>query len=526
VQVKTTHSEAFFLKSHVFDYLIVGTGLAGLSLALKVSRFGRVAILSKTAAPFGNSAMAQGGIAAVVSQGDTFEQHIQDTHIAGDGLCKHEIVENIIRQGPERINDLLNWGVQFDQLSDHNFSLHQEGGHSARRVLHIEDHTGKSIHDQVLKKCLENQDIQFFHDCIGIDLILDESTGQCWGVEAFDKSSGSKNAFLASSVILATGGAGKTYLYTSNWDGSTGDGIAMAHRAGALIKHMEFMQFHPTCLYHPTARNFLITEALRGENAKLINRQGIEFMLGIHPLGSLAPRDIVARSIDLELKKTGAECVYLDCTKMGEEFLKSRFPIIFKRCLELGINIAEKPIPVVPAAHYLIGGVAVSETGATGIKQLYAVGETACTGLHGANRLASNSLLECLATAHNCSEELLSSKRNTVPEQILRQAKNLVEAHGLKKKSEDELALINHLWDEIRTVMWNYVGIVRSNARLKRARERILMIQSEVEEYFETFELSSDLIELRNLARVSEIIIESAARRKESRGTHFNIDYP
>ena len=512
------------MKSHVSDFVIVGTGLAGLALALKCSAKGRVVVLSKTAKPYGNSAMAQGGIAAVVSEGDTFENHIEDTLIAGDGMCNREVVENIVKQGPERIKELTDWGVHFDKLPDKHFSLHQEGGHSQRRVLHVEDHTGKSIHDQLLKKCLENQNILFFHDTIGIDLIIDDSTGSCWGVIALDKQTGNQISFLAANVILATGGAGKTYLYTSNWDGATGDGIAMAYRAGAPIKHMEFMQFHPTCLYHPRDRNFLITEALRGEKAKLTNKNGVEFMTSIHALGSLAPRDIVARSIDFELKKTGAECVFLDCTHMSEEFLESRFPIIFKRCKELGIDISKQPIPVVPAAHYLIGGISVDVSGTTSIPQLYAVGETACTGLHGANRLASNSLLECLALANNCYVKLQKNAAVEIPTAILRQTDLLLDRLNTKTKTEDELALINHLWFEIRTVMWNYVGIVRSNARLKRARERIHMIQAEINEYFGSFELSSDLIELRNLAQVSELIIEQASRRKESRGTHFNID--
>lgn len=510
-------------KTHLqTDILIVGSGLAALAFALKVaSEKKKVLILTKEKVQDTNSAMAQGGIAAVALKEDSFDSHVEDTLIAGAGLCDKDAVRNIIEQAPERIQDLIDWGVLFDQ------TLVREGGHSHRRIYHFEDQTGLHIHKQLLMRVLQHPHIQIMENCMGVDLILnkqidpsDISPTQCTGIYAYNKATSEVFAVSAKITVLATGGAGKVYLYTSNWEGATGDGIAMAYRAGARVTNLEFMQFHPTCLFHPESRNFLISEALRGEGGELVNSEGIAFMKKYHPLGSLAPRDIVARSIDAEMKKTGKPCVFLDITHQPREFLQERFPAIAQRCSELGIDIATQPLPVVPAAHYLCGGVLTNLSGQTDVLHLFAIGETACTGLHGANRLASNSLLECLAMAHNCALTLeknwstISHYPLPPPEWIKPQEKN-----------EDELIVISHMWDEIRRLMWNYVGIVRSNKRLDRAQHRLQNIVQEVKEYYSNFQLNSDLIELRNIAIVADLTIECALRRKESRGIHYNLDF-
>ncbi|XGC80203.1 L-aspartate oxidase [Bdellovibrio bacteriovorus] len=521
------------MSTHRCDVLIVGSGTAGLALALKLSSYGKVIVLAKESAGGTNSAMAQGGISAVMSEEDSFDSHIQDTIIAGAGLCKETVVTNYVKQAPERIHDLINWGVNFDvrkkgSEESNEIDLTREGGHSFRRILHFEDQTGLEIHRTLLARVRENPNIQMMERFYAIDLIVnkevdpdDMSPVTCIGCYALNKETGEVHTFLAKNTALATGGAGKVYLYTSNWAGASGDGIAMAYRVGARISNLEFMQFHPTCLYHRESRNFLISEALRGEGGELIDAQGNPFMHKYHRLGSLAPRDVVARGIDNEMKKTGAPCVYLDMTKLDREFLKSRFPTIFAKCLEFGIDMSTQPIPVVPAAHYLCGGVVTDMNGQTDIPGLWAVGETACTGLHGANRLASNSLLECLTTAHNCAEQLKLHK---------------AEAHFYTKEpkpwthpqeaNDDEMIVINHMWDEIRRLMWNYMGIVRSNKRLERAQHRLKNILAETKEYYSHMKIHSDILELRNIATVADLSVECALRRHESRGIHYNIDYP
>jgi L-aspartate oxidase len=521
------------------DVLIIGSGLAGLALALKLSPHSKVLILSKSKAPDTNTNMAQGGIAAVMAEEDSFESHIQDTLTAGAGLCKESVVRNFIEQAPDRIDDLISWGVHFDlrkeagsldttvSLED-SVDLTREGGHSYRRILHFEDQTGHEVHKSLLNRVHQNSNIEILEDFFAIDLIMnkqintyDMGPARCEGAYALNKTTGQVDALLGKATVLATGGAGKVYLYTSNWSGATGDGIAMAYRAGARIANLEFMQFHPTCLFHPDARNFLISEALRGEGGELINARGEAFMKKHHPLGSLAPRDIVARSIDAEMKKTGAPCVYLDMTMLDAAFLRKRFPAIYNKCLEYGIDLTKTPIPVVPAAHYLCGGVLTNADGQTDLPGLFALGETACTGLHGANRLASNSLLECLCMAHNASVILKAEMPS-----LKVSSKDPEEWSYPSESNVDEMIVISHMWEEIRRLMWNYVGIVRSTKRLKRAQSRLKNIMSEVKEYYSNFNIHGDIIELRNIALVAELSVECALRRKESRGIHYSLDYP
>jgi L-aspartate oxidase len=508
------------------DFLIIGSGVAGLAYALKVADLGKVTIIAKKDVVATNSSMAQGGIAAVFAADDSFEKHISDTLSAGAGLCREDIVRMVIEQAPDRISDLMKWGVKFDGGED--LDLTKEGGHSTRRVLHVRDQTGKAIHQSLLKKCIDHPNIEILDNHFAIDLITNRKINpasvepiECLGCYVLDIRTGIVHSLQSRAVILATGGAGKVYLYTTNWAGATGDGIAMAHRVGARVANLEFMQFHPTCLFHPKANTFLITEALRGEGAELINGRGEAFMAKYASLGSLAPRDIVARSIDAEMKKTGAECVFLDTPKLSEKFLKSRFPRIYERCLELGIDITRQPVPVVPAAHYLCGGVLIDEWGRTDVHRLFAVGETACSGLHGANRLASNSLLECVAFAHQGAEYIRSHLQDY---QFSEVKVPLWVYHG--NQDQDEMVVIHHMWDEIRHLMWNYVGIVRSNKRLERAKTRIQNILNEIQDYYWNFQVHPDILELRNIALVAQLSIACALKRKESRGIHFNIDYP
>jgi L-aspartate oxidase len=515
------------------DILIIGSGLAGLSLALKLPKNLNITIAAKEGAPDTNTAMAQGGIAAVLSEEDSFESHIQDTLVAGAGLCKIETVNNIVRQAPDRIKELIDWGVHFDVRKDDateasEIDLTREGGHSFRRILHHEDQTGQEVHRQLLHQVRDRKNIQILEHHLAIDLIVskqidpyDLNPTRCVGGYFLDKQKGEVVAISSRTTILATGGAGKVYLYTTNWSGATGDGIAMAYRAGARVANLEFMQFHPTCLFHRESRNFLISEALRGEGGELVDREGHAFMRKYHTLGALAPRDIVARSIDAEMKKSGAPCVYLDMTKLRADFVKNRFPSIYARCLEFGIDITKEPIPVVPAAHYLCGGVLTDVNGRTDINGLWAIGETGCNGLHGANRLASNSLLECLATAHNCAEDM-AKNWSAYPYY----PKDPPEWVYPKESNADEMIVIHHMWEEIRRLMWNYVGIVRSDKRLLRAQNRLRNILSEVREYYSNFQIHSDIIELRNIAIVADLSVECALRRKESRGIHYNLDYP
>ncbi len=510
------------------DFLVIGSGLAGLAFALKSAHLGSVTIITKDKASSANTSWAQGGIAAVLSPEDSFESHINDTLHAGAGLCDYSVVADCICQAPDRIQDLINWGMHFDLTKDGTkIDLTLEAAHSFRRVLHFEDHTGREIHKTLLNQCQKHPNIVILEDHFAVDLIVnkqadpsDMSSPRCIGAYVLHRSTEEITAFLAKATILSGGGAGKVYLYTSNWSGSTGDSIAMAYRAGARVGNLEFMQFHPTVLYHQDSRNFLISEALRGEGGQLVNAKGESFMDKYHELGSLAPRDIVARGIDAEMKKTGATCVFLDMRRYPREFLQTRFPAIFQRCLEYGIDMSNTVIPVVPAAHYLCGGVVTDQAGQSDLQCLWVLGESACTGLHGANRLASNSLLECLAMAHNAIMEI-----SIIYSQLELSKKAPPPWEYPSESNADEMIVITHMWDEIRTLMWNYVGIVRSNKRLERAAHRLQNILSEVRDYYSHFKISSDIIELRNIAIVAHLTVECARRRRESRGIHYNIDY-
>ena len=507
------------------DILIIGTGIAALAHALKINSDKKILILTKDKISSTNSAMAQGGIAAVVDKADSFEKHIEDTMIAGAGLCRNEAVRNFVGQAPDRIHDLLNWGVNFDE------NLTREGGHSFRRILHFEDQTGAEIHQKLWQQIQNKKNIKILENHFAIDLLINKkiepsTTGPTCVIGAYvlDKISNHVKLIKATVTILATGGAGKVYLYTSNWSGATGDGLAMAYRAGARVSNLEFMQFHPTCLYHKDSRNFLITEAIRGEGGELINSLGEAFMKKHHHLGSLAPRDIVARGIDAEIKKTGESCVYLDISHKPIEFLKSHFPHIFTKCLDYGIDMSKEPIPVVPAAHYLCGGVLTDINGQTDLIGLYAIGETACTGFHGANRLASNSLLECLAMAHNCADHIQKNWSNLITQtQINTEPKPWAKPENT---DTDEMIVISHMWDEIRRLMWNYVGIVRSTKRLERAQHRLNNILHEVKEYYSNMKIHPDIIELRNIALVADLTVKCALQRHESRGIHYCLDFP
>lgn len=507
------------------EVLVLGSGLAGLVLALKLADRQNVILCTKTDVRTTNSAMAQGGIASVTAIDDSFDRHLQDTLSAGAGLCRPEVVREIVEQGPDRIQDLMKWGVEFDVDEGNNVDLTREGGHSARRILHVADHTGLAIHSHLLNLVLAHPNITVLENHYAVDLVLNihaqpRAVGprRCIGAYVLTPK-GEVISIRANATFLATGGAGKVYLYTSNWSGATGDGIAMAYRAGCRVANLEFMQFHPTCLYHPHARNFLISEALRGEGGELVNAKGQAFMKNYSPQGSLAPRDIVARSIDAEMKKSGAECVYLDMTSKGRDFLIKRFPVIYKKCLDLGIDMASRPIPVVPAAHYLCGGVVAGADGATDVSGLFALGETACTGLHGANRLASNSLLECLAVSHSAAETFTRSEFRA-PEM------EIPEWRYSHLSNADEMTIIPIMWDEIRRLMWNYVGIVRTDKRLERAASRLQTIQKEIGEYYSAFKTHTDIEELRNIACVAQLTIRCALARRESRGIHFNLDCP
>lgn len=516
------------------DYLVIGTGIAGLSFALEAAKSGKVAIVTKKEKREASTNYAQGGIASVFNLDDSFDLHIEDTLKSGDGLCNREIVEMVVKNGPAMINELIEMGVNFSrQKEDNGLELGMEGGHSRRRIVHTKDKTGSEVERVLLNRVEENKNITIYEDHMAIDLITisklirrgiikSETKESCWGAYVLDAESGEVITFHAKVTVLAAGGVGKIYLYTSNPDIASGDGIAMGYRAGVKAANMEFVQFHPTCLFHPHAKNFLVSEAVRGEGGILLNGRGERFMEKYHPLKDLAFRDIVARSIDMELKKSGNDCVYLDISHRPEEFVKDRFPHIYENCLKYQIDITKEPIPVVPAAHYMCGGLLTDENGRTNISNLYAIGEVACTGLHGANRLASNSLIEALVFARKAvvrSMQDLENNRN-IPF-----AKPPIWETGIATDSE-EMVVVTHNWEEIRRLMWNYVGIVRTNRRLARARARIENIQSEIKEYYWNFTVTRDLLELRNLALVGELIITCATLRKESRGLHYNLDCP
>ncbi len=511
------------------DFLVIGSGIAGLFYAFKAAAHGSVAVVTKKTSTESNTNYAQGGIASVMSREDTFELHLRDTLAAGAGLCREEVVRTIVEEGPERIAELIQLGMHFSERADpdrpgqHELDLGREGGHSKRRILHAKDMTGREVERALLAAAARQPNIRFFENHISIDLITTSKLGlpgpnRCLGAYVLDKRTDQVRTFVARQVALATGGCGKVYLYTTNPDIATGDGVAMAYRAGTGVANMEFIQFHPTCLYHPKAKSFLISEAVRGEGAVLRTFGGREFMDAHHPLKSLAPRDIVARAIDSEMKRSGSDHVYLDITHRPAPFIIQRFPNIYRTCLELGLDITKEMIPVVPAAHYQCGGVITDVDGQTEIAGLQAIGEVACTGLHGANRLASNSLLEALVCSHRAARRAIDLPP---PVNVPIPKWQSGPAHN-----PDELVVISHLWDEIRRLMWDYVGIVRTNKRLQRAEKRLQNLQAEIRDYYWDFVVTSDLLELRNIATVAELIVTCAIQRPESRGLHFNLDYP
>ncbi len=516
------------------DCLIIGSGIAGLSLAIKLSEKFEVAVLTKKGASNTATNLAQGGIACVMAEDDSFWLHEKDTLSAGDGLSHEDIVSLIVKSAPQVIDELVQLGVDFTKDKDNpdRFDLAREGGHCRRRILHVEDFTGRAIQRALLNRIKGLSNIHLYEDHIAIDLITKGKIKgggpripgeRCIGAYVLDSATGEIHTFLSPVTVLATGGAGKVYLYTSNPDVATGDGIAMAYRAGARIANLEFVQFHPTCLYHPMAKNFLISEALRGEGAKLIDDNGNDFMKEYDPVNKdLACRDVVARAIDTELKRTGKDCVYLDITHRGKDFITRRFPNIYNACLAFGIDMTVEPIPVVPAAHYMCGGVVTDECAETDIKGLFAIGECACTGLHGANRLASNSLLEGLVMAngvYNRLKDRFSDLKSTlIPPVPAWDPGGAVDM--------DEAVLISYNWDMIRRLMWHYVGIVRNDRRLSLAQKKLEPVMEEINEHYWSYILTRDFVELRNLAQVASLIIQSAMMRKESRGGHFNQDYP
>ena len=504
-----------------FDILVIGSGLAGQTAALRLAKTHKVGLISKRSLEDSASSWAQGGIAAVLDDKDSIEAHISDTITAGAFLNDPKATRFVIENGRRAIDWLIEQGVPFTRDTT-GYHLTREGGHSARRVIHVADATGLSVQTTLTQKVRANPNITVLERHIAVDLITGEKLGlkdnRCYGAYALNSDSGEVRTICASHTLIATGGAGKVYLYTTNPDTSTGDGIAMAWRAGCTIANMEFIQFHPTCLYHPEAKSFLISEAVRGEGGQLLLPNGTRFMPNHDPRGELAPRDVVARAIDFEMKKRGLDCVYLDISHKPAAFLKEHFPNILARCLELGIDITREPIPVVPAAHYTCGGIVVDQRARTSIPGLYVAGEASCTGLHGANRLASNSLLECIVYAEAAVNDILAQPEVTLPK--------LPEWDASRVSDPDEEIVISHNWDELRRFMWGYVGIVRTNKRLQRAQHRIHLLSREIEEYYSNFRVSHDLIELRNLVVTADLIVRCALKRHESRGLHFNRDYP
>ncbi len=510
------------------DFLVIGSGIAGLSYALQVAPYGSVVIVTKKTKAEATTNYAQGGIAAALSTLDS--THVYDTLASGYDLCHEEVVRMVVSEGPSAIQRLIDWGVQFSRKDGNQFDLTREGGHSERRILHHRDTTGAEIERALLEAVKQNPRIEVLEHHAAIDLITNRQSDnplRCLGAYVLDEKTGVIKSIGARTTLLATGGAGKVYLYTSNPDIATGDGMAMAYRAGARMANLEFVQFHPTCLYHPEAKSFLISEALRGEGGILRLQSGETFMEKYHSMKELAPRDVVARAIDTELKTTGHDYVLLDLTHKTSSFIQERFPNIYQRCLQYGIDITRQPMPVVPAAHYFCGGVMTDIEGKTNIEGLYAVGEVACTGLHGANRLASNSLLEAVVFANRAAQ---ASTKDLPPSPLLikegARGRSLPDWNPGTAVDSDENVVITQNWDEIRRLMWNYVGIVRSNKRLLRARSRMDLLMEEINQFYWNFKITSDLLELRNIATVADLIIRCALSRKESRGLHYNIDYP
>ncbi|ADH86714.1 L-aspartate oxidase [Desulfurivibrio alkaliphilus] len=526
------------------DFLIIGSGISGLSFALKAARLGRVTLVTKKKRLDTATNLAQGGIAAVLSPEDSFAAHIADTLTAGAGLCHQEVVEMVVETGPTRVRELMAMGVAFQQGSKpgEELDLGREGGHSARRIAHTMDRTGSSIEESLLQQAAAEPNITILENHLAVDLLLAskaENKGvsgsksaadpsgapffdRCLGAYVLNRQSGKVETWQARVTVLCTGGTGKVYLYTTNPDIATGDGIAMAYRAGARVANLEFVQFHPTCLYHPRVKNFLISEAVRGEGGRLVDGRGRPFMGKYDPRGDLATRDAVARAIDLEMKTSGEDCVFLDISHQPADFLKTRFPTIYQTCLNLGIDITREPIPVVPAAHYMCGGVITDLMGRTDLENLYALGETACTGLHGANRLASNSLLEAVVFAHQAARQCQADW----PQLTTQTFPAIRPWRADRARPIEEAVLISHNWDQIRRLMWNYVGIVRSEKRLHLIREQLGPILAEVESHYQDYLLTPDLVELRNIALVAQLIVRCAISRKESRGLHYISDYP
>ncbi|MBI61886.1 MAG: L-aspartate oxidase [Verrucomicrobiales bacterium] len=513
-----------------FDYIVIGSGIAGLTFALKVAGHGRVAVVTKKNLSEANTQYAQGGIAAVTKPTDSIDLHVADTLRAGAGLCREDVVRSVIEEGPDRVQELIELGMDFTREEtisadgERVYSLGKEGGHSKRRVLHTKDATGREVMRALLAALERAPNVSVFEDHFAIDLITtakleDNTENRCVGAYVLNRVNGVVETFSAPHVVLATGGSGKVYLYTTNPDIATGDGVAMAYRAGVPIANMEFTQFHPTCLYHPQAKSFLVSEALRGEGAVLKDLAGNEFMDSAHPMGNLAPRDIVARAIDSEMKRSGTGHMHLDITHKSAPFIMDRFPNIYRTCLEFGIDITKEPIPVVPAAHYQCGGVSTDVDGRTELPGLYAVGEVASTGLHGANRLASNSLLEGLVCAHRAAMSVLADRQPEV-------GVAMPKWHSGQAEDPDELVVVSHNWDEVRRCMWDYVSIVRTRKRLLRGQSRIENLRDEIRQYYWDFKVTADLLELRNIAQVAELIIACALQRPESRGLHFNLDCP
>jgi L-aspartate oxidase len=512
------------------DFLIIGSGIAGLSFALKASRVGSVHIVTKKAKAESNTNYAQGGIAAVLGPPDTFDQHIEDTEVAGAGLCRREAVEAVVREGPERVRELMEWGVNFTRRGA-ELELGREGGHRQHRIVHAKDLTGREIERALIEALRDFSNVKIFENHLAIDLLTEHQLGRasghrgrihCYGAYVLDAETNEIHTFLAPVVVLCSGGSGHVYLHTTNPPIATGDGIAMGYRAGAPLANLEFMQFHPTTLFHPSADSFLITEAVRGAGAILRDRSGVAFMSNYHPMKDLAPRDIVARAIDTEMKKSGETCAYLDMTHLDAAMLRDRFPNIYERCLSFKIDITRELVPVVPAAHYICGGVLTDLWARTSIAGLYACGEVACTGLHGANRLASNSLLEAVVFAHrafvNATEYIKERGRKVLPK--------FPEWNAEGTFNQEEWVLVEHDRKEVQSLMWDYVGIVRSTVRLNRALRRLLLINREVEDFYKRTRVTEGLIELRNLATVALLIVRCALRRKESRGLHYTTDYP